>query len=135
MSSPASASALLPDHPIRLSADALFAFNSAELTEEGRASPGRWMQEVLVAGQLQDIPVVAYTDRSVGDRVNLTLSQKRAGAVQGYLVQVGVPTSAIRSEARGDASPEVTCSKADRSGLIACLSPNRRVELSGGPRR
>lgn len=125
----------MPDEPIRLSADALFAFNSAELTNDGRESLGQFMQEVLVASQLQDILVVGYTDRIGSDRANLALSKKRAQAVQGYLVQGGVPESAIRSEGRGSANPVVTCTNKDHRALIACLFSNRRVELSGGSRR
>jgi OOP family OmpA-OmpF porin len=124
----------LPNDPIRLSADALFAFNSADLTEEGRESLGQFMQEVLVASQMEDILVVGYTDRIGSNKTNLLLSKQRAESVQDYLVQGGVPASAIHSEGRGNASPVVKCSNKDRKALIACLSPNRRVELSGGPR-
>ena len=130
-----SVAATMPDEPIRLSADALFAFNSAELTNDGRESLGQFMQEVLVASQLQDILVVGYTDRIGSDRANLTLSKKRAQAVQGYLVQGGVPEAAIRSEGRGSANPVVTCANKDHRALIACLFSNRRVELSGNSRR
>ncbi len=125
----------LPSDPIRLSADALFAFNSADLTEEGRESLGQFMQEVLVASQLQDILVVGYTDRIGSKKANLRLSKERAESVQGYLIQGGVPASAIHSEGRGEASPVVQCTDKNRAALIACLSPNRRVELSGSTRQ
>jgi outer membrane protein OmpA-like peptidoglycan-associated protein len=125
----------LPSDPIRLSADALFAFNSADLTEEGRESLGQFMQEVLVASQLQDILVVGYTDRIGSKKANLRLSKQRAESVQGYLIQGGVPVSAIHSEGRGEASPVVQCNDKKRAALIACLSPNRRVELSGSTRQ
>ena len=125
----------LPTEPIRLSADALFAFNSADLTEEGRESLGQFMQEVLVASQLQDILVVGYTDRIGSHKANLRLSKQRAESVQGYLIQGGVPANAIHSEGRGEASPVVQCSDKNRTALIACLSPNRRVELSGSTRQ
>jgi OOP family OmpA-OmpF porin len=125
----------LPSDPIRLSADALFSFNSADLTEEGRESLGQFMQEVLVASQLQDILVVGYTDRIGSSKANLRLSKQRAESVQGYLVQGGVPASAIHSEGRGEANPIVQCTDKNRTALIACLSPNRRVELSGSTRQ
>jgi OOP family OmpA-OmpF porin len=125
----------LPSDPIRLSADALFAFNSADLTEEGRESLGQFMQEVLVASQLQDILVVGYTDRIGSKQANLRLSRQRAESVQGYLIQGGVPANAIHSEGRGEASPVVQCTDKNRAALIACLSPNRRVELSGSTRQ
>jgi len=125
----------LPSDPIRLSADALFAFNSADLTEDGRESLGQFMQEVLVASQMEDILVVGFTDRIGSRKANLLLSKQRAESVQGYLIQGGVPASAIHSEGRGDASPVVKCADKNRTALIACLSPNRRVELSGSARQ
>ncbi len=124
----------LPNDPIRLSADALFAFNSADLTEDGRESLGQFMQEVLVASQMEDIWVMGYTDRIGSDKANLLLSKQRAESVQSYLVQGGVPASAIHSKGHGNANPVVKCSNKDRTALIACLSPNRRVELSGSAR-
>lgn len=124
----------MPSDPIRLSADALFAFNSANLTEDGRESLGQFMQEVLIASQMQDILVVGYTDRIGSNQANVQLSKQRAESVRGYLVQGGVPASAIHSEGRGSANPVVQCSNKDRTALIACLSPNRRVELSGSAR-
>jgi OOP family OmpA-OmpF porin len=125
----------LPSDPIRLSADALFAFNSADLTDEGRESLGQFMQEVLIASQLQDILVVGYSDRIGSAKANLRLSKQRAESVQGYLIQGGVPASAIHSEGRGEANPVVKCTDKNRAALIACLSPNRRVELSGSTRQ
>lgn len=127
--------ASMPSDPIRLSADALFAFNSADLTEDGRESLGQFMQEVLVASQMEDILVVGYTDRIGSSKANRLLSKQRAESVQGYLIQGGVPASAIHSEGRGDASPVVKCTDKNRTALIACLSSNRRVELSGSARQ
>jgi OOP family OmpA-OmpF porin len=125
----------LPNEPIRLSADALFAFNSADLTEGGRESLGQFMQEVLVASQMEDILVVGYTDRIGNSQANLLLSKQRAKSVQGYLIQGGVSASAIHSDGRGSAKPVAKCTDKDRTALIACLSPNRRVELSGNTRQ
>jgi OOP family OmpA-OmpF porin len=125
----------LPSDPIRLSADALFGFNSADLTDEGRESLGQFMQEVLIASQLQDILVVGYSDRIGSAKANLRLSKQRAESVQGYLIQGGVQASAIHSEGRGEANPVVKCTDKNRAALIACLSPNRRVELSGSTRQ
>lgn len=125
----------MPSDPIRLSADALFGFNSAELTEQGRENLGQFMQEVLVASQLQDILVIGYSDRIGSDKANLRLSKQRAESVRAYLIQGGVPASAIHSEGRGEANPVIQCTDKDHAALIACLSPNRRVELSGSTRQ
>ena len=41
---------------------------------------------------------------------------------------------AIRAEGRGDAEPLVQCDQRSQPALIACLAPNRRVQISGRAR-
>jgi outer membrane protein OmpA-like peptidoglycan-associated protein len=121
----------LPAQPIRLSSDALFGFDSAMLTGEGRRQLDGLLQQVREASAVENIDVVGYTDRIGGDAYNMKLSQRRAEAVRDYLVQNGVPADAIQVEGRGKADPVAQCPDQKRSKLIACLAPNRRVELSG----
>lgn len=121
----------MPVQPIRLSSDALFGFDSATLTAEGQQKLNGLLQQVREASQVQNIDVVGYTDRIGSDAYNMGLSQRRATAVRDYLVQGGVPAAAIQTEGRGKADPVVECQDRKRSALIACLAPNRRVELSG----
>jgi OOP family OmpA-OmpF porin len=125
------ASQVMPAQPIRLSSDALFGFDSAVLTAEGQQKLDGLLQQVRAASQVQNIDVVGYTDRIGSDSYNMGLSQRRAEAVRSYLVQNGVHADAIQVEGRGKASPVVECQDTKRSALIACLAPNRRVELSG----
>ncbi|WP_422506939.1 OmpA family protein [Stenotrophomonas sp. GZD-301] len=128
---PPPAPVVMPTEPLRLSADALFAFDSAVLTAEGRRSIDAVLDQVRSASQVQTIQVLGYTDRIGADAYNLDLSQRRAHAVRDALVQGGVPAAAIMAEGRGKANPLVQCDSAGRKALIACLAPNRRVELSG----
>ncbi|HBS64022.1 MAG TPA: hypothetical protein DEB32_15200 [Stenotrophomonas sp.] len=128
---PPPAPVVMPAEPLRLSADALFAFDSAVLTAEGRRSIEGLLAQVRSASQVQTIQVLGYTDRIGTDAYNLDLSQRRAQAVRDALVQGGVPAAAIIAEGRGKANPLVQCDSAGRKALIACLAPNRRVELSG----
>ncbi|MCC7633897.1 OmpA family protein [Stenotrophomonas rhizophila] len=121
----------MPSEPLRLSADALFAFDSATLTEDGRRSVAGLLQQVRAASQVQTIQVRGYTDRIGSDDYNLALSQRRAQAVRDALVRGGVPPTAIMAEGRGKADPLVQCEQAGRQALIACLAPNRRVEIAG----
>jgi outer membrane protein OmpA-like peptidoglycan-associated protein len=46
----------------------------------------------------------------------------------------GVAAGAIHPQGLGNSAPIVTCDQRQREALIACLAPNRRVELSGLPR-
>lgn len=123
--------ASMPAEPVRLSADAMFAFDSAVLTAEGHRSIDGLLQQVRSASQVQTIQVLGYTDRIGSDRYNLVLSQRRAEAVRNALVAGGVPAAAIVAEGRGKADPLVQCAAQPRQALIVCLAPNRRVELSG----
>ncbi|WP_421681177.1 OmpA family protein [Stenotrophomonas bentonitica] len=128
---PAPAPAPMPSEPLRLAADAMFAFDSAMLTPEGRRNVDTLLQQVRDASRVQTIQVIGYTDRIGSDRYNLVLSQRRAEAVRDALIAGGVPAGAIIAEGRGKADPLVQCAQAQRKALIVCLAPNRRVELSG----
>ena len=117
--------------PVRLQTDALFDFDSAVLLPAGEE---RLRQMVAEAGDLmaiREVTVVGYTDRIGTDEYNLNLSQERAEAVSNYLVEQGVPASVMHSEGRGKADPVVQCEPGSSADVIACLAPNRRVEISG----
>lgn len=111
-----------------LSADALFAFSSAELSAQGRRALDRIAAES--GAQAQQVRVVGHTDWIGDEAANDELSRRRAEAVGGYLAGKGIPASAIASEGRGEREPLVECADAPRARLIACLAPNRRVEVS-----
>ncbi|QEE25857.1 OmpA family protein [Rhodanobacter glycinis] len=128
---PKPAPVVMPAQPIRLSSDAMFGFDSAKLTDQGHQQLDGLLQQVRSASAVENIDVVGYTDRIGSDSYNMKLSKKRAEAVRDYLVQGGVPADAIQVEGRGKADPVVQCPKQARAKLIACLAPNRRVELSG----
>ena len=130
----AEAPAALPREPLRLAADALFGFDSAELSAAGRRAVDGVLGQVQRASEVQRIEVVGYTDRIGTASYNLELSQRRAEAVRSALVEGGVATTAIRAEGRGDAEPLVECDQRSQPALIACLAPNRRVQISGRAR-
>lgn len=123
--------ARMPDQPIRLSADALFAFDRADLTVQGRQNLSQLLQQVQEASRLQNILIIGYADRIGSASHNLVLSKHRADAVARYLAESGVPAGAMISAGRGSEDPVVGCDNPRREALIECLSPNRRVELSG----
>jgi len=128
---PAPAPAPLPEQPLRLSADALFGFDSAVLSAEGQQAVQGILAQVREAAQVQSIRVTGYTDRIGSASYNQALSQRRAEAVRSALVQGGVPAASISAEGRGAAEPIVQCGQRNRRELIACLAPNRRVQIAG----
>lgn len=126
--------AALPREPLLLAADALFAFDSDVLSADGHRAVDAVLGQVQRASEVQQIEVVGYTDRIGSASYNQALSQRRAEAVRRALVDGGVTAEAIRAEGRGDAEPLVQCDQRSQPALIACLAPNRRVQISGRAR-
>lgn len=119
-----------PAAPRVLSADALFAFDKADLSPAGRRTLDDLASELKGQGdKLRSVRIAGYTDRLGGEAYNQRLSQRRAESVKAYLVEQGVPASRISAEGFGKADQVKDCPDGPRAQLIACLAPNRRVEV------
>lgn len=115
--------------PFSLSGDVGFAFGSAALTTAGLNEIRTIAGQLKQAGQVQRIVVSGHTDR-VGDAAsNLRLSQQRAQAVGRALVAEGIPASIVQAQGFGADRPVAQCDQQIRADLIACLAPNRRVDI------
>jgi len=116
---------------IKLSADALFDFDSANLRPAGRAALDELAAKAK-ALNLEVILAVGHTDRIGSDSYNKRLSERRAMSVKNYLVSKGVDAKRIYTEGKGESQP-VTGTKCngitERKALIECLQPDRRVEV------
>ena len=128
---PAAPAVLATGTRFDLSADALFAFGKYEA---GDMLPQGREQLSAIAAKLKDadtasIAVIGYTDRIGSVAANQLLSERRAATVRGYLVQHGVAAAGIAAEGRGESEPVTECAEQPREALIACLAPNRRVEI------
>lgn len=116
---------------ISFSADALFDFDKAVLKPEGK---GR-LEELVrtLQGATYDlILVIGHTDRIGAAAYNQKLSLRRADAVKEYLVNQGIEQSRISAEGRGKTQPVTKpgeCTGPRSQKLIACLQPDRRVEV------
>jgi len=116
----------------KLSSDSLFAFGQSSLenmSDEGRAQLDAFATALLGGRPYEMVHVIGHSDRIGNDKANLDLSTRRAASVRDYLVQKGVPTNRITAVGRGSVEPVVECEDKDRQALIACLAPNRRVEI------
>lgn len=117
--------------PIRLEADALFGFDSATLTDEGRSRLDNALSQIPDRSVLQDkrVTITGFTDRLGPEGYNQKLSEARAQAVRDYLVSKGMHADAIDVRGMGAAKPLVTCEGKRGNDLIQCLAPNRRTEI------
>ncbi|MDM0121319.1 OmpA family protein [Variovorax arabinosiphilus] len=115
-----------------LGADGLFRFDRSA---EGDLLPdGRQRVERLAAalrGQAFDqVVVTGHTDRLGSTAYNDALSLARAQTVRQLLVQNGVDAARVRAEGKGERQPVAHCAGTARTPeLIACLQPDRRVEI------
>ncbi|PJJ96127.1 flagellar motor protein MotB [Lysobacteraceae bacterium NML03-0222] len=119
--------------PFELDADGLFAFGGSglsDLSSDGRQRLAALAAQLKNAGQLKSVDVLAYTDEIGTSASNLALSQSRAETVRSYLIAEGVAPSLVRAVGMGEAQPVKVCdSGMSRQARIACLAPNRRVEV------
>lgn len=117
----------------RLSSEALFAFGKsglADMLPDGR-SELRHLADGIKRESGATVRVVGHADR-IGDAAsNLQLSTQRAQTIRRVLIDEGISANAITARGAGDSSPVIECPDSlGRKRLVACLQPNRRVELT-----
>lgn len=117
---------------ITLESKALFDFDKAVLKPEGKAAiDSQIIAKLPNVSKLDLVLVTGHTDRIGTARYNQKLSERRADAVRDYLVSRGVPRDKIETLGMGKTQPlpGVVCNQKQLKALIACLAPNRRVEI------
>jgi OOP family OmpA-OmpF porin len=138
---PAPAPVVAPEPPrpviqkITLSTDVLFDFNRAELKDTGKARLDQLAAEIKDA-DVDEIIAVGHADRIASDDYNQKLSEQRAQAVKDYLTQQGAKARTITAEGKGESEPvtgedckKMGAERASNRKLVACLQPDRRVEI------
>ena len=115
-----------------LNSDVTFAFGKANLKPQAQATLDSIYGEMSQVKSAK-VAVAGYTDRIGSDAFNVKLSQERADSVANYFVAKGVAADAISATGYGEANPVTgaTCDQVKgRKALIACLAPDRRVEIA-----
>ena len=119
--------------PVRVSfeAEPLFSFDKSVVRSDQRSKLDEFVAS-LKGTQYDSIDVIGHADHIGSEKYNLNLSQRRANAVKTYLVRQGIPTGKINAEGRGESEPVTagTCRAQRGKALIACLEPDRRVDVS-----
>lgn len=118
----------------KVAADALFAFDksgTADMLPEGRGQLDALVEQLKGQYKRFDtVTVIGHTDRLGSDAYNQALSIARAVTVRDYLIARGLPQPALRAYGVGKTQAVAQCADSlPRQQLIACLQPNRRVEL------
>jgi len=118
------------------SVDSLFDFGKAIVKPTGKQALDRFAAD-LKGADYEVITVTGHTDRIGSRKYNQKLSERRAEMVKAYLVEsAGIPASKIKTRGVDGAEPvtkpgECKSKKGARATkqLIACLAPDRRVEV------
>ena len=116
---------------VTLDADTLFDFNKADLRPAGKAALDDFLEKMKGIDP-EVIIAVGHADRFGSDDYNQRLSERRAAAVKAYLMSKGVDSNRIHTEGRGEKQPVTKageCDGAKSAKTIACLQPDRRVEV------
>jgi OOP family OmpA-OmpF porin len=116
---------------VTLDADTLFDFDKAVLRPAGKVALDAFV------GQMKDINpeminAVGHTDRFGSEAYNQRLSEQRVAAVKTYLVSQGIEANRMHTEGKGETQPVTKageCDGAKSAKVIACLQPDRRVEI------
>jgi len=125
----APAAPVITSQKITYQADTLFDFDKAVLKPAGKAKLDDLASKIQGLN-LEVVVATGYTDRIGSDKYNDRLSLRRAQAVKAYLVSKGIEANRIYTEGKGKRDPVTTgCNQKNRKQLIACLAPDRRVEV------
>jgi OOP family OmpA-OmpF porin len=116
---------------VKLDADTLFDFNKAVLRPAGREALDDFVSKSKDINP-EVIMAVGHADRFGSESYNQKLSEQRAGAVKAYLLSKGIDANRIQTEGRGETQPVTKagdCLGAKSAKVIACLQPDRRVDI------
>ncbi len=118
---------------VSFSAESLFAFDRAVILPDGKLALDKFANDIR-GTRFDTITVEGHTDRLGSTAYNQKLSESRAGAVKDYLVTSGqLDGSKIaavgKSESVPVTKPDDCKGNAPSKRLIACLQPDRRVDV------
>jgi OOP family OmpA-OmpF porin len=123
--------------PVTLNSTELFEFDRATLTPRARAELDEVIGRAKDFDSISRVHIEGHADRLGSVQYNQSLSERRAAAVQAYLVSRGFDATKIEAVGSGETHPVKTCpDQKARKALVECLAPNRRVvvEVKGTAR-
>lgn len=124
--------------------ETLFAFNSSNLSEQGKTALQSFMSQLDLNDKRLSVELVratGYTDELGTEKYNEKLSIKRAQAVASYLTaQYNLDVNVVEVEGMGERAAQMgeTCRAQLKLGnkplratpkVVACLAPDRKVDM------
>jgi outer membrane protein OmpA-like peptidoglycan-associated protein len=100
----------------------LFATNSSTLNQASITALTQFSNS-LKSNPETDVQIYGHTDSTGNDKINIPLSQQRAGSVQNFLMGQGIMSSRMTAQGMGSSQPV-----ADNSTAVG-KQQNRRVEV------
>ncbi|MET0963425.1 MAG: outer membrane beta-barrel protein [Noviherbaspirillum sp.] len=118
---------------VAFSADSLFDFNKSAVKPSGKQALDKFSTD-LRGTKYDVVKVTGHTDRIGKHDYNMKLSSRRAEAVKSYLsTSAGIPADRITATGVNGADPVTKpgecVGQKPTPKLIACLQPDRRVEV------
>lgn len=113
--------------------DALFGFGKTTIKPTGKRALDKFAAQ-LKGAKYDVINITGHADRIGSEAANMKLSARRAEAVKAYLVEsAGIPANKIAARGVGESEsltkPSECVGKQATKKLVACLAPDRRVEV------
>jgi len=118
---------------VSFNADVLFGFDRANVSPAGKRALDKFSAEIN-GTEYDHVTIEGHTDRIGSHAYNEKLSLQRADAVKAYLVsRDAIPANKITTIGKGSSQPLTgagVCKGLPTSAaVIACLEPDRRVDL------
>ena len=118
---------------VSFSADSLFDFDKSAIKPDGKRALDKFSAD-LNGSTFTVIDVTGHADRIGSHAHNQRLSEARANAVKSYLVETaGIPVAQVSAKGVGGSrpmtKPNECAGRKPTPKLIACLQPDRRVDV------
>jgi outer membrane protein OmpA-like peptidoglycan-associated protein len=115
----------------------LFPFDRSgmqDLNEQGRTALATFLNQLAPRfTRIDQIQIVGHADQLGDDEYNQRLSEARALSVREFVADhlnaKQVRYGHLSAEGRGSSEPVKSCSVSNQTELVACLAPNRRVQI------
>ncbi len=108
---------------VTIQGTALFALNSAKLSEEGKAAVDEVIEKLRSFDKVSSIIITGHTDSTGSAAYNQKLSERRANTVRDYMISRGVNPALLSAVGAGENEP--IADNSTREGR----AENRRVEI------